>query len=123
MVFVHWHQPTSSGAIRGTITFANLAGKPPAETVTVESTPFTGQLSPGASGPDYYPSISLTVSGQDFGSGTFQNGKLVLNVPNDGDLRGSTYVLVRCGSASYGAALQKLTAQKQRANKMAVAHS
>ena len=121
IVFVQWHHPTSSGAITGTITYANLAGKPPTETVATESDPFTGQLSPGGAGTNG-PSLSLTVSGQSFASGTLQNGKLALYIPNEVGFGGSTYVLVRSDSAAYNAALKVLTAQKQRTNKRAVAH-
>jgi hypothetical protein len=122
LVFVQWHQPTSSGAITGTITFANLAGKPPAETVAVNSTPFTGQLSNSESVYDYYPSISLTLSYGNVGSGTFQNGKLVLYIPDEAGFGGSRYVLVRSRPAAYTTALRMLTGQKQRANETGVPH-
>ncbi len=120
LVFVQWHQPTSSGAVTGTITFAYLTGKPPAEIVSLQSTPFTGQLAGSANFYANYPSISLTVSHQDFGSGTFQNGKLVLNVPGEPSPNASTYVLVRSDPAAYKTALRMLTAREQLADKTAV---
>jgi hypothetical protein len=122
VVYVQWNQPASSGAIRGTITFANLAGSPPAETVTVVNNPFSGQLASGAPLTDFYRSISLTINElfeNALLTGTFQNGKLVLDVPNEGSFGGQTYVLRPSGPTADRAALQMLTAQKQRANKAA----
>jgi hypothetical protein len=121
LVLVQWHQPTSSGAITGTITVANLAGKPPAEIVAVESTPFTGQLTPAYRAYSY-PSISLTLSYGNVGSGTFQNGKLVLYIPDQASFGGSRYVLVRSDTAAYNTALRLLTARKQFADKAAIPH-
>jgi hypothetical protein len=122
LVFVQWHQRTSAGAVTGTITFANLAGKPPAETVALESTPFTGHLYSGSSQTNYDPWISLRVNDlSNYMSGYFQNGKLALDVPNQSGVQFSTYILVRSDHAAYNAALRTLTVQEQRANQMAAA--
>lgn len=124
LVFVQWHQPTSSGDITGTITFASLAGQPPAETVAVDSSSITGQMSSAAPNVyDGYPSISLTLTVMDDSlSGIFQNGKLVLDVPYGFGVGGGTYMLARSDPAAYDAALRTLNARNQRANKLAVAH-
>jgi hypothetical protein len=120
LVFVQWDQPTSSGAVTGTITLAGLVGKPPEEFLEVASQPFTGQISSGSH--NYllgWPSISLASGGD---PGTFQNGKLVLSISGPAGFDDSTYVLGRSDSAAYNAALRALTAQKQRANESAAAH-
>jgi hypothetical protein len=120
LVFIQWHEATSSGDLTGTITYANLSGRPPAETVAVESNHLTGQWSPGGEiDNDIDPSVSLNVLDGNFASGTFQGSKLVFNDPGGAGSGGSTYVFVRSDPAAYNAALRALTAQVQRANKLA----
>lgn len=120
LVFIQWQEPTRGGAITGTITVAALVGKPPAETVDVQSSYHFTELS--ALG---RPTVSINgvlLNGV-YGSPaeTFQNGKLVIQIPQATGNGSSTDVLVRSDVAAHNAALRMLNARSHLADKPAAA--
>jgi hypothetical protein len=121
VVYVQWHQPSSSKTITGAISLVSLWGKPPAEHMSVESHHFTGQLL-GCSGPG---NISITMRINDLSlkdslAGAFQDGKLVLHDESEPTLSGAIYIMVRSDPAAYNAAVRTLAAKRLRANKEAL---
>jgi hypothetical protein len=127
LVFVQWQEPTSEGAITGTITIASLVGKPPAETVDVQSSyHFTGDLYYQPLSVGDRPSISIDdviLNGvKGWLAGTFHNGKLIIQIPQATGNGYSTDVLARSDVTAFNAALRMLTARSHRADKLAVAH-
>lgn len=116
VAYVSW-QEDSSGHLTGTLTEDQVSGSLPTETLSVNSAPFTGNISNGT--------VSISVNGGMFGStlnltGTASGNILTLQIPqSDGTVQSATFT---SGTLSdFNSAVDKIRRSMNSANAAAYA--